>query len=202
MDTTVLQGIIPQKVLDELPEVIDRFEINTPVRLSHFLGQCHHESGGFRHVFENLNYSAEALLKTFPKRFKDLIDAQFYVGRPMHIADRIYANRNGNGSNTSGDGWRYRGRGYIQLTGKKNYAAFDKYVPENMLEDPDLVATKYPLLSAGWFWHASNINALVKDSISDYIIRSVTLRVNGGTHGLDNRKKITTQIHAALTGTP
>ena len=200
MNTLALKGLIPSKVLDELPATIEKFSLGTPVLLSHFLGQCHHESGGFRHVFENLNYSAEALLRIWPARFADAYEAQFFAGRPEHIANRVYSRRMGNGGDPSGDGWNYRGRGYIQLTGRHNYTEFDKVVPDNILEYPDLVATKYPLFSAGWYWSYRYLNDSIssKHKITETDIMRVTRRVNGGSHGLKQRIDLTNKIFEVL----
>lgn len=199
MNISVLEGHIPKKVIDELPSVMERFKIETPIALAHFLGQCHHESAGFTRVFENLNYRAETLHRLFPARFRDIYEAEFYVGRPEQIADRIYGRRMGNGGFSSGDGFRFRGRGYIQITGKNNYAAFNPAVAEDILEYPDLVATKYPLFSAGWWWKANTMHVHAK-SLDDSCFMFVTKRVNGGTNGLAHRKTMTLKIHKILMG--
>lgn len=193
MNLTPLQGLIPAGVIAQIPEVITRFQINTPVRLAHFLAQCGHESGGFAHVRENLNYSADALLRVFPRYFTRTLSLE-YQREPERIANRAYASRMGNGNEASGDGWRFRGRGYIQLTGRNNYAAFDAFVPESILTDPDLVATKYPLLSAAWFWNTNKLNAIADTGT----VEAVTRRVNGGTHGLDDRQQRFNRLIAAL----
>ena len=160
-----------------------RYEINTPKRLAHFLSQCGHESGGFRVFSENLNYSTEGLLKTFSKYF-DAKTAAEYARKPERIANRVYASRMANGNEASGDGWRFRGRGLIQLTGRANYTAYDKAVSENVLENPDLVAGALALDSAGWFWHTNGLNKIA--DAGD--VTAVTKRVNGGTHGLADRQ--------------
>ena len=190
---------IPDKVKQELWSVMSKFGIRTVDRLAHFLGQCHHESGGFTKVRENLNYSEKALLKTFPKYFKGK-DPKPYVKNPEALANYVYANRLGNGSEASGDGWKYRGRGYIQLTGKDNYRAFDAFVDDDILVGgPDLVATKYPLLSAAWFWHTNKINNLADGGVDIDDITKVTKRVNGGTHGLQERINFTKRFYAQLS---
>lgn len=181
-----LNNVIPKNVLDELPNVIQTFKIDNIIELSHFLGQCSHESSNFIRIRENLNYSTDGLLKIFKKYFPNKALALKYHRQPEKIANYVYSNRMGNGNEHSGDGWKFRGRGFIQLTGKNNYINFDKYVPENIIDYPDLVATKYPLLSAGYFWGTNNINSLCKD-VSNDTITLVTGKVNGGTIGLQDR---------------
>ena len=192
---------IPDKVKQELWSVMSKFGIRTVDRLAHFLGQCHHESGGFTKVRENLNYSEKALLKTFPKYFKDR-DPKAYSKAPQTLANYVYANRLGNGSEASGDGWKYRGRGYIQLTGKDNYRAFDAFVDDDILVGgPDLVATKYPLLSAAWFWDTNRINSLADAGTDFDDIARVTKKVNGGHHGLHERVILTHRYLSELSST-
>jgi putative chitinase len=187
MDINKLKGIIPDYVISQLPQVIEKFNMNTPLRLAHFLAQASHESGNFKLVTENLNYGSKGLMITFKKYFPTQEKAVLYEKKPEKIANLVYGNRMGNGSENSGDGFRYRGRGYIQLTGKDNYKAFNAIVPENLLLSPDLVATKYPLLSAAWFF---NKNCLGKcdNGAKDNTVLAVTKCVNGGTIGLEERK--------------
>lgn len=187
MDINKLSTKIPKEVLDQIPGVMDKFKVDTPLRLSHFLAQCAHESGNFKFVRENLNYSAEGLMKVFKKYFPNETLAKQYERKANTIANRVYANRMGNGDENSGDGAKYAGKGYIQLTGKTNYAAFDKFVDENILENPDLVATKYPLLSAAWFWNSRNLNLDADKGDTDVVTTAITKKVNGGTHGLADR---------------
>lgn len=187
MNIRNLKGHVPDTVIHQIPEVIQKFGFDTPVKLAHFLSQCGHESGGFKVVNENLNYGSKGLLTVFKKYFPDETKALQYERKPEKIANLVYGNRMGNGPETSGDGWKYRGRGYIQLTGKNNYAEFDKVVTENILQNPDLVATKYPLLSAAWFFQR-NCLAKCKDATRDTVV-SVTKCVNGGTIGLSDRQK-------------
>lgn len=189
MNVGKLKQVLPENVFLELNEVIEKFGVNTPLRLAHFLGQCAHESGNFKFVRENLNYSASALQSVFRKYFPDEASAAQFQRKPEKIANRVYANRMGNGSESSGDGWTYRGRGYIQLTGKSNYAAFNSFVEENVVEQPELVADKYPLMSAGWFWYTNNLNVLADKRPTEQGIIAVTKKVNGGTHGLEDRIK-------------
>jgi putative chitinase len=174
-------------VFEQIPLVMEKFAINTPLRLAHFLAQCAHESGNFKATRENLNYSSAGLLKTFPKYFKDIETAKKYERKPEAIANRVYSNRMGNGDESSGDGFKHRGRGYIQLTGKQNYSSFDKVVDEDILANPDLVATKYPMLSAAWFWDSRKLNAIADTGATDAVVTSITLKVNGGRNGLADR---------------
>ena len=189
MKLDVLKGHVPDTVIAQIPELMTKYQINTPLRLAHFLAQAGHESGGFKAVKENLNYSVEGLTKIFPKYFPTADSAAAYARNPEKIANKVYANRMGNGDEASGDGFKFRGRGYIQLTGKLNYSAFDGAVPEDILKDPDLVATKYPLLSAGWFWGKNNLNALADKGALPGDVTAITKRVNGGTIGLADRQK-------------
>jgi len=189
MNIDKLKGKIPDDVITELSEVMDKFAINTPLRLSHFLAQAAHESGNFKHTSENLNYSAERLKVIFPKYFKQQGLAESYGRKPELIASRVYGGRMGNGDEGSREGFKFRGRGYLQLTGKNNYAEFDKFVNEDILTNPDLVATKYPLLSAAWFFHKNGLNAISDKGADDATVTSVTKRVNGGTIGLPDRIK-------------
>lgn len=186
MDINKLKGIVPDEILPQIPGVMDTFKINTPLRLAHFLAQCAHESGNFKATVEGLNYSKEALMKTWPKRFPEAIATEC-ARNPEKIANVAYANRMENGGPETGDGWKYRGRGYIQLTGKVNYKAFDKVVPEDILATPELVATKYPLLSAAWFWNNAALNVKADKGATDADVTAITKVINGGTHGLDDR---------------
>jgi putative chitinase len=188
MNTEVLMSIIPRVVIDKIPLVMDKFTINTPLRLAHFLAQVSHESGIFKVSIENLNYSAKGLLATFPKYF-DVATATAYEKKPEKIANLVYANRMGNGDKSSGDGYKFRGRGYIQLTGHDNYASFDAIVEDDILLNPDLVATKYQLLSAAWFWNRSKLNSISDMGDTDDIVKKITRKVNGGVIGLDDRIK-------------
>ena len=188
IDYSKLRKHLPAEVFDQILDVILLYKIDTPLRLAHFLAQCHHESNGFRVVEENLNYSAKGLLKTFPKYFNEK-SAEEYEHNKVRIASRVYANRMGNGDEESQDGWLYRGRGYIQLTGKDNYAAFNDRLPEDIVSNPDLVATKYPMLSAAWFWDKNKINDVIDDD-NEASICDVTKKVNGGLNGLEDRMQL------------
>lgn len=197
MDINKLKGHIPDSVIAMLPDTMAKFELNTPLRLAHFLAQAGHESGGFKAVNENLNYGAKGLLGIFPKYF-NAETAALYERKPEKIANIVYGNRMGNGDKTTGDGYKFRGRGYIQLTGKDNYKAFDAVVPENLLEAPDLVATKYPLLSAAWFFHKNGLHKIADGGATDAVVTSVTKRVNGGTIGLPDRIKHFKEYYSLL----
>ena len=198
MDISKLKGHVPDAVIAQIPEVMDKFQINTPLRLCHFLAQCGHESGNFKAVNENLNYGAKGLRGIFPKYFPTDALAAEYERKPEKIANKIYGGRMGNGPEASGEGYKFRGRGYIQLTGKDNYSAFDKVVAENILETPDLVATKYPLLSAAWFWNSRKLNELADKGATDVEVTSITKKVNGGTIGLPDRIKHFKEFYALL----
>ena len=189
MDINKLKGHIPDAVISQLPDTIAKFELNTPLRLAHFLAQAGHESGGFKLVNENLNYSAKGLIGIFKKYFPDGTKAALYERKPEKIANLVYGGRMGNGPEASGEGWKFRGRGYIQLTGKDNYKAFDAMVAESIIDNPDLVATKYPLLSAAWFFHKNGLHKIADGGATDAVVTSVTKRVNGGTIGLADRIK-------------
>jgi putative chitinase len=199
MDINKLKGHVPDAVLAQLPDTIAKFELNTPLRLSHFLAQAGHESGGFKAVNENLNYGAKGLLGIFKKYFPTEQKALLYERKPEKIANLVYGGRMGNGPETSGEGFKFRGRGYIQLTGKANYTEFDKVVPENLMEQPDLVATKYPLLSAAWFFHKNGLHKIADQGATDTVVTSVTKRVNGGTIGLPDRIKHFKEYYSLLS---
>jgi putative chitinase len=184
-----LVGHIPQAVINQIPDTAARFGITSSLRLAHFLAQCGHESGGFRAVSENLNYSAKGLLGIFRKYFTNVNLAMQYERKPEKIANRVYSSRMGNGNEASGEGYKFRGRGYIQLTGKDNYRAFDATVGEDILANPDLVATKYPLASAAFFFKRNNLWAICDRGSSPDVVTAVTKRVNGGTIGLADRQK-------------
>ena len=181
-----LHNKIPIQVLNELGDVMKDFNITNSFRLTHFLAQVAHESGNFRFVRENLNYSTEGLLKVFPKYF-DKNTAPLYARKPEQIANIVYESRMGNGNRNTGDGWRFRGRGYLQLTGRTNYKAFGDYIGVNLLVNPDLVATKYPLTSAAWFFEKNNLWAICDQGVDLATIRRVSQRVNGGFNGISDR---------------
>ena len=199
MNVDKLKGHVPDTVIAQIPGVVEKFEINTPLRLAHFLAQCGHESGGFKAVSENLNYGAAGLQSIFKKYFT-AESAKEFERKPERIANIVYANRMGNGNQASGEGYKFRGRGYIQLTGKDNYSAFDKTVEDDILASPDLVATKYPLLSAAWFFHKNGLHKIADEGATDAVVTKVTKRVNGGTLGLPDRIKHFNEYNNLLNG--
>jgi len=184
-----LRGHIPDAVIAQIPDTAKKFEINTPLRLAHFLAQCGHESGGFRATQENLNYSASGLKGIFGKYFKESGLAEAYQRNPQKIASRVYGGRMGNGPESTGDGYKFRGRGYIQLTGKDNYTAFGRAINEDMTANPDKVASHYALLSAAWFFNKNGLHKIADQGSTDAVVTSITKRVNGGTIGLADRIK-------------
>jgi len=181
-----LKGHIPDNVITQIPETAAKFGIDTPLKLAHFLAQCGHESGGFKLTQENLNYSAQGLKNIFPKYFPGNL-SESYARNPQKIASKVYGGRMGNGPESTGEGFKFRGRGYIQLTGKDNYTAFGKAINEDVISNPDLVSTKYPLLSAAWFFSKNCLKRCV--DATDATVTSVTKCVNGGTIGLPDRLK-------------
>lgn len=194
-----LRGHIPDAVIAQIPDTAAKFEINTPLRLAHFLAQCGHESGGFRLTKENLNYSAKGLNGTFKKYFPTLESAQPYERKPEKIANKVYGGRMGNGPESSGDGAKYCGRGYIQLTGKDNYTAFGKSINEDMSANPEKVASSYALLSAAWFFNKNKLHIMADGGASDAVVTSITKRVNGGTIGLADRIKHFKEYYSLLS---
>ena len=180
----------PESWAASMQEVFPTYEINTPHRVAAFLAQCGHESGGWTVFEENLNYSAQGLNGIFKKYFPTLESAQPYARKPEMIANKIYANRMGNGGPETGDGYKYRGRGPIQLTGKDNYRAFAKEMFddwENLFENPDWVTADrdFALMSAIWFWNKNKLN--VQADSGD--IKLMTKKINGGYIGLEDRIK-------------
>jgi putative chitinase len=179
-----------------LNETFERFNISTPRQQAAFLGQCGHECGNFKIFEENLNYRAETLMKLWPKRFPTLEFAKQYERNPRKIANSVYSNRMGNRDEASGDGWRFRGSGALQLTGHANFYHASKALGVDFVADPELVRTpKYALLTAGWFWSTHNCNALAE--AGDWV--ALTKKINGGTIGLDDRVKHT-QLALGLIG--
>jgi putative chitinase len=183
-----LKGHIPDAVIAQIPETAQKFNITNPLRLAHFLSQCGHESAGFKAIQENLNYSADGLKKIFPKYFPGNL-AEGYARNPEKIASKVYGSRMGNGDETTKEGFKFRGRGYIQLTGKDNYTRFGKFIGEDTVANPDLVATKYPLASAAFFFDSNKLWEICDRGADDATVTAVTKRVNGGTIGLPDRIK-------------
>jgi putative chitinase len=169
-----------------LSEILPVYEINTPQRVAAFIAQCAHESGGFKFLKENLNYRAESLIKTFPKYFPDMATAKSYEKQPEKIANRVYSNRMGNSDESSGDGFRYLGRGLIQLTGKNNYTIFAASIDTPLDQIPEYLQTfEGAVQSACWFWEQNNLNK--EADAGD--IKTMTKKINGGFIGLDDRIK-------------
>ena len=183
-----LKGTIPDSVIAQIAETAKKFNITNNLRLAHFLAQCAHESGSFKFVSENLNYSADGLKKTFGKYFPGTL-AESYAKQPEKIASRVYGGRMGNGDESTKEGFKFRGRGYIQLTGKGNYTKFTQFIGEDCVSNPDLVATKYPLASAAFFFDVNKLWSLCDKGSDDVTVTTVTKRVNGGVIGLDQRIK-------------
>ena len=184
-----LRGHIPDSVIAQIPETAAKFNITNNLRLAHFLAQCGHESGGFKAIQENLNYSAKGLATTFKKYFISEAAAGPYARNPQKIASKVYGGRMGNGPEATGDGFKFRGRGYIQLTGRDNYTRFAKFIGEDTVNNPDLVATKYPLASAAFFFDSNKLWAICDKGADAATVTAVTKRVNGGTIGLPDRIK-------------
>lgn len=192
-----LKGHVPDSVISQIQDTAAKFGITNVLRLSHFLSQCGHESGGFKAVSENLNYSADGLKKVFGKYFPGNLN-ESYAKQPEKIAARVYGSRMGNGDEASKEGWKFRGRGYIQLTGKSNYESFDKIVEDDIIGNPDLVATKYPLMSAAFFFDKNGLWSICDKGSDDATVTAVTKRVNGGTLGLSDRIKHFKEYYALL----
>lgn len=197
----VCDGVIGRKTLLKIKEILGKNIIES----AHFLGQCSHESGNFYILEENLNYSTKRLLEVFPKYFNTKNVAE-YANNPIKIANKVYANRIGNGDELSGDGWKFRGRGLIQLTGKNNYTNFSFYVNDPLiLEDPSLVSSKYALLSAKYFFDINNIWSYCRLINADAILK-VSKIINLGSiksklipHGLKERTTLTNKYYSLLT---
>jgi len=176
---------IPEEWFEPFQETFARFEINTALRKAAFIGQCGHESGGFRVLEENLNYKPEALMRVWPSRF-DAENVDEYAHKPEKIANKVYAGRMGNGNEESGEGWKYHGRGLIQLTGKDNYTLCGDSLQADLLHNPELlVGQQYAALSAGWFWRKHGLNELADTKQYE----TMTKRINGGLLGQDDRLK-------------
>lgn len=207
VDRNQLQALYPRapaehvdSFAEQAPELFERFEISTvPIRQAYFLAQIGHESAGLTRTEENLNYSAEGLCRTWPNRFPDLQSAAACARNPEMIADTVYADRMGNGPPASGDGWRYRGRGYIQITGRDGYASVGEIAGLGLGDDPDLAATPaHALHVACAFWAWKRINALcTPDGYT-----AVTKRINGGTNGMADRRQWLGKVNRILSSTP
>jgi len=193
-----LQGYIPDSVLSQIPGILS-FGIDGPKRLANFLGQCKHESGSFHYTEENLHYSADGLLKVFKKYFPTLAIAEPYANKPEKIANRVYANRMGNGDEASGEGYKYRGRGYLQVTGKVNYKLLGDSIGQDLIANPDTVATTYALASAAFFFKNNSLWSICDQGVNIDTITALTKRINGGTNGLAERIKYTQEFYNILT---
>ena len=186
---------IEDKWLDPLNSTFDKYEINTPKRQAGFIGQCQHESGNFKTLEENLHYSAASLMRVWPSRFPDQATADQYANNPEKIANKVYAGRMGN--TEDGDGWKYHGRGVIQLTGKDNYMFCGQAIKLNLMDNPDLLLEPMnAMLSAGWFWNKRGLNAAA--DVSGW--EEVTRKINGGVLGLDDRIAKITKALQILEG--
>jgi putative chitinase len=185
---------IEGKWFEPLQETFEKYQINTPKRQACFIGQCMHESGGFKQLRENLNYSAKGLMNTWPSRFPDADTAEKFERQPEKIANKVYSGRMGN--TEDGDGAKYIGRGLIQLTGKDNYRAFGDAIGEDLVANPQLVEEpRYAALSAGWFWNKRGLNTLA-DAMD---ITTMTIRINGGKIGIDDRIAKINKVFDVLT---
>lgn len=182
-------------IVDALNAAFDKFEINTKDRICGFLSQAGHESGGFKAKVENLNYSQASLRKVFPKYFPDDATAFRYARQPAAIANRVYGSRMGNGNEASGDGFRFRGRSYMQLTGKNNYVACGNAIGVDLISNPDYLTTVEGAVAAAcWFWSSNGLNTLAdaKD------VKGMTKRVNGGYIGLAERQAVYVKAQSVL----
>ena len=181
-----LKGHVPDAVIAQIPDTAKKFNITNPLRLAHFLAQCGHESGGFKSVSENLNYSADGLKKIFGKYFPGNLN-ESYAKQPEKIASRVYGSRMGNGDESTGEGFKFRGRGFLQTTGKDNYKKLGNFLNEDLVTNPDLVSTKYPLASAAFFFDSNKLWSICDKGSDDATVTAVTKRVNGGTIGIEHR---------------
>lgn len=188
---------INPELADVFNETFERWGIKTVRQQAGFIGQCGHESGNFRVLEENLNYAADRLMKIWPKRFPSLEVAQPYHRNPRKIANKVYANRMGNRDEASDDGWRFRGSGWVQLTGHDNFYHFGKAVGVDVVMQPDLVRTpQYAALSAGWFWSTHKCNEIAESG--DWT--KLTKAINGGAIGLEDRVKHIREAISVLSG--
>ena len=202
MDTKELvktaRMFVKDKYYSYIEQYCEKYKINTVERISHFLAQINYESGYMNYVEENLNYSAKQLLKVFPKYLKTLDEAKEYEYKGEKIANKVYANRMGNGDEQSGDGYRYRGRGLIQLTGKKNYEKFSKWYNDSSIfvDNPDLLLQpQFAVLSAFFYWDINNLNSYIVDNENAYnICKALTKKINGGYNGLEERFRLYKKI--------
>ncbi|MCK5872311.1 MAG: glycoside hydrolase family 19 protein [Methylococcales bacterium] len=193
-----LKACLPESVFNQIPACIEAFEINTALRLAHFLSQCDYESAGFSVAEENLNYSAIQLRRAFKKYFRENL-AEKYAHQPEKIGARVYAGRMGNGNEATGEGSLYRGRGYIQLRGKSNYQAFNDKVEEDILVNPALMTEKYALFSAAWYWNIHTLNLIADEGGDKGIVKKITHKMMGGYSEIVKRVQLFNKYHTALT---
>jgi len=195
-------GFIKSEYYSYFLQYCDKNKINTSERISHFLAQVNYESGYMNYVEEKFTYSAKRLLQVFPKYFKNVDEANEYAYKPEKIANRVYANRMGNGDEQSGDGYRYRGRGLIQLTGKKNYLEFSKWYNDSKIfvDSPDLLLQpQFAVLSAFFYWDKNKLNDYIIIETGSYnICKKLTKKINGGYNGLEERFKLFLKISGIL----
>ncbi len=195
-------GFIKSEYYSYFEQYCDKYQINNVERMSHFLSQANYESGYMNYVEEKFTYSAKRLLQIFPKYFKNIDEANEYAYKTEKIANRVYANRMGNGSEASGDGWKYRGRGLIQLTGKNNYLAFSKWYNDSKIfvDSPDLLLQpQFAVLSAFFYWDKNKLNDYIIIETGSYnICKKLTKKINGGYNGLDERFKLYLKISGIL----
>ena len=202
MDTKELvktaRMFIKDKYYSYFEQYCDKYQINNVERMSHFLAQVNYESGYMNYIVENLNYSSKQLLKVFPKYFKTLEEAKEYEYKGEKIANKVYANRMGNGSDASGDGWKYRGRGLIQLTGKNNYLKFSRWYNDSKIfvDNPDLLLQpQFAVLSAFFYWDIKNLNSYIVDNENAYnVCKALTKKINGAYQGLEERFRLYKKI--------
>lgn len=195
LESQLLALGIDGKWLEPLKDTFQKYNIDTSKRQASFIGQCMHESAGFKILEENLNYSAKALMTTWPSRFPNEEVANQYARQPEKIANKVYGGRMGNSDESSGEGWKYRGRGIKQLTGKENYERCGSSLGVDLVSNPDLLLDpKYAALSAGWFWNKHNLNDLADKGD----IETMTKRINGGLLGLDARKAAIAKVESIL----
>ena len=193
-----LKGHIPDVVIAQIPDTAKKFNITTPLRLAHFLSQCSHESGGFKSVKENLNYSADGLKKIFPKYFPGNL-AESYAKNPEKIASKVYGGRMGNGNESTKEGYKFSGKGYLQTTGKDNYRRLGEFLGVDLIENPDLVATKYPLASAAFFFNSNKLWSICDKGSTTDVVTQLTKRINGGTIGIDHSLKEFNKFYKLLS---
>lgn len=194
-----LTKIVPANYIEGINQCEELFKINTALRIAHFLSQMIHESGNFKFKEENLNYSADGLMKTFPKYFSDVNVAKKYSHQPDKIANYVYANRMGNGNSNSGDGWKYRGGGFGMITGRDNYTSLSNDTGIDFVNNPELIHNDdNAVLSFGWFWNKRNLNKIADLGDDEETITKVSIKVNGGKIGLQDRIAIFNRIYPLL----